>query len=97
MQRDRPKARASREPVFVPPPTEDNLGDVLHESLTQRPAEAGDAATPKQLSYIRALIRDNGMADADVELMVNQHAAPWPGDVATLSKPQAGKLIELLK
>ena len=83
--------------VFVPP-TEDNLADVLHESLAQRPAEnSGDAATTKQLAYLRSLVKDNGMADADLQVMVSQHCPPWPGELNKLSKGQAGSLIEALK
>jgi len=100
MQRDRPKSRArASQPVFIPPTTnEDQLADVLHESLAQRSDDSpSDPATGKQLSYLRSLIRDNGMADADTATMVGQHCPPWPGDIAKLNKGQAGKMIELLK
>lgn len=57
----------------------------------------GEVMTLKQLGYLKSLIDKGGFADADLQALVNTHAPPWPGDIKSLTKKQAGDLITVLK
>jgi hypothetical protein len=93
MQRSRVSSKAGQEKAQGEIP-----GTYTEEIRRESPPPSeNDAATSKQVGYLKRLLDDAGVAPSEWSGIVNKECPPWPDSLSNLSKRQCSVLIDLYK
>ena len=78
-------------------PSRQEMQKVERSGFPQAPEAHGGLATPKQLNYIKKLVKDRGMDEEQVFDELRKRYGPEAGLLETLTTRQASQIIEAWK